>query len=209
MQNLYHFNGTDLTTDFSGNSRTLTKTGTVNNVAGKFGNCASATWNLTNNLRLASGGFNPGTGAFSMGCWFKKASPPTNDYSPTIIAIGLNTSRAWLGAVKTTGYAIFGTYDGTSSDVTTTINICDDKWHFVVITRAGTTHKILVDGVATTSTLTARNINATSFDIGQHQDGVNYDIIGDASMDEIFVFNKALSDAEVRKWYAWSKGKYL
>lgn len=207
VQNLYHWNS-DTTTDSSGNSRNLTQTGTVANQMEKFGKGVSADWKLAN--RLTGVSFNPGTGTLSLAIWFKKNGAPLNDYTPTIMAIGTTSARAWIGVDKTTGYAHFGSYDGANTNVATTKNICDNVWHFIIGVRSGTNHYLYVDGVQVGYISgTARNINATTLNFGQHQDGVDFDVIGQAELDEAMISNVALSASEIRKWYAWARGRYI
>lgn len=191
--------------DHSSKGRTLTQNGTVTFPEAKFSNGASATFNGTNNLVATS--ITPGTGAVSFGCWFKKSSPPTVDYSPTILNFG-DGNRLYLFASKTQGYACFGTYDGTATDTISSVPVCDDVWHHLMCVRNGTTHIMYVDGVAVaTVTGTARNANGTTIRIG-NVDNAN-DYIGAAIVDETCVFSRALTAAEVLDLYQNSFTNYL
>jgi hypothetical protein len=188
--------------DISTHVRTLSASGTAgtltNWVACKYGLGVSVAWSYTNRLYNASQ-YNPGTGAFSFGCWFLKNGVPTNNYAPTFMMIG-NTDgnpRAYLIAAKNTGYAGFYSFDGTSTNVDSTLNICDNVWHLVIGTRSGTSHLLYVDGIQVGSTTgTARNINSTYFGLAGQYSGD--DQIGQASIDDVFYFSKELTIDEIR-----------
>lgn len=193
------------------NGKTLTANGTVTYGAAKINNGASATWNdtnyLTNSSLLAS---NLGTGDITMACWFKKSTPSTQDYTPTIMSLGVNSGasnyRIYLVTEKTTGYAILASYDGTGTNVSSTVNIANNSYHYVVGTRSGTTMKIYVDGTEVASaTGTARNITGNSLKIGTVGGGI-YDVLGDATIDEVGIWNRALSSTEVTALYNSGNG---
>lgn len=208
LQNLYHLNS-GLLTDYSGNNRHLTLNGTVTNPEGKFGNCASATWNNSN--KLTGSTVSIGTGDFTIGCWFKKSTPSTLDYTPTFMMVGslaIGLARMYLISGKTTGYFGCYTFDGASTNVDTTKNICDNVWHYVVGIRSGTNMYNYVDGAQLgTVSGTARNINATDFVIG-HQNNATNDFIGDAMIDEVFFYNVAKDAKWVRTQYGVGRGKW-
>jgi hypothetical protein len=93
---------------------------------------------------------------------------------------------------------------------TGTINIMDGKWHHVVMTYDGsqsaTGHKLYVDGVQDTAAvpdednLTGSIIDlSTYFSIGSRSGGLNY---FDGSIDEVSVWDRELSSADVLNLYA-------
>lgn len=77
-----YYRAEDLT-DSSSNSKTLTKTGTVNNSAAKYNNGFNATFTDATNHLANTTVLTPGTGDFTIGCWFSKSAAPTNDFTPT------------------------------------------------------------------------------------------------------------------------------
>lgn len=173
-----------------------TVVGTVNLATGMFGNCLSATFDNSNkiyNTSIAA----VGTTDLSVGCWFKKSSPGTNDYTPTIFSLGIG-HRAYLVAAKTTGYAAFYTYDGSATNVDSTVNICDGNWHHIVGTRASTIHTLYIDGeIVGSTTGTARNLNNVGYVIGGNNDAIA-DWIGAALIDDLFVITAAISKSDVK-----------
>jgi hypothetical protein len=86
--------------------------------------------------------------------------------------------------------------------VTPTINLRDGKWHHCAATYKNGTQKLFVDGKkagedAYSGTLFA---NATPIAIGGHNFGsYHHPWIGD--VDEVFIYERALSDAEVKALY--------
>lgn len=210
LENYYRF---DDLNDSSGKSRTLTNPGnsSVGNVGTLFGDFAyGSDWGLANNLNADT--FAVGTNAITFGCWILKNGASTADYAPTFMVIG-STNRLYLVANKTTGYANFLTYDGSSTNVTlsTNVNICDNAWHLVVGVRNGTSHKLYVDGVEVGSgTGTARTISVNKVAIGNNHDNT-YDKIGTCAMDDAFVFSRALSATEVKNLYngTWNTSNFF
>lgn len=177
----------------------MTPAGTITTDSnGKYDKGISATWSPTNKIWSTNFGFTPSTGNFSMGCWFKKSSAPTNDFTPTLMAIGTTGSpRAYIVISKTNGYAFFYFYDGSYIQVTSTKAVCDNAWHHIVGVRDGTSHLLYVDGIVVGSqTATAKNITGTTFIVGGVNDGT-YDNLGAAVLDDLFVFSRALSEREI------------
>jgi len=187
---VYHLNTTN---DSTSNGKNLTTAGTVSSATGKIGGGASADWNATNHYRnTALLGSNLGTSNASFSCWFKKASAPTNDFTPTIMRLG---DRIYVVATKTTGRAKFLTFDGVSgyTETGSVTDICDDSWHHLVGVRNGTNVAIYVDGsLSSDNTDTVRSISGDEFNIGTTRNAT-YDNLGNATIDETRVLTSALS----------------
>lgn len=188
------FLDTDIRPELKGNFN-FTKTGTVNLVAGKYDKCASATFSNANKLTNTSVTA-PGTGDLTISAWFQKASAPSNDFTPTIVAWG-TANRAYLVATKTNGYAAFYTWDGAATNAISTTAICDGLWHSLICVRSSTSHVIYVDGISAANTTgTARNCNSTTTCVGGGNDAT-FDWIGAALIDDVAFFNRALTAAEI------------
>jgi len=183
--------------DSSTNGKNLTKNGTVNNIAAKFANGFSADFSTTNNLTNATV-YAPGTGDVTLGCWFKKNGAPTADFSPHILSLGTATGtiRCSIGAGKTTG-AFFSQFVNSGTDTASTaVNVCDDVFHFLVMTRNGTSVKTYIDGLSVGSGATSsKDISDDILTIGYN--GSGYDYIGQALIDDVFVLSRALSASEI------------
>ena len=210
--NLENYYRLDTTADSSGKGRTLTAVGSVSvgNTGGKFGNCAfSSQWDKTNHYYATT--FAVGANTVSLGCWFLKNGAPTNDYEPTIMAIG-NTNRVYLTVIKNTGYASFSTFENgnyTNVTLSTNVNICDNVWHLVVGVRDGTSVKLYVDGnLVGSGTGTARTVDANVFNLGQN-DSTGINSMPNAYIDDAFVFSRALSATEISKLYNGNSGIFF
>jgi len=142
------------------------------------------------------------SGAFSISLWAYSAASGVDQY---LVCKGLASSSAKSYYVKitTTGAVAFGTSSNGSSysAVTTTATPFGTAgWHHVVITKTSNVGNIYVDGVLSkTGTVTSALYNSAdplalgiSVDSGgSFQEGLN------GIMDDVRVFNKLLSAAEV------------
>lgn len=186
--------------DSSSNGKNLTETGTVNHAAAKFNNGFSANFTDTTNHLVNTSVYTPGTGDITLGTYFQKNGASTTDYTPTAIYIGNDGGGRKIAIIidKTTGYMHGGQYDGSSSDVSSTTNVCDNVQHLLILTRIGTAFKIYVDGTQVGSaTVTARDITGGELHIGFGGTGSAADYIGNALFDDIFVMSRGLSAAEI------------
>jgi len=191
-------------TDSSGNGKTLTKTGTVNTATGKIDNGHSAAWSASNNLKhLTVFSSNLGTGDVTLAAWMLQ-NGQSNSYNPSIVSVG-TLNRVYLTTTTTNGYAGFYGYDGGSLYATSTTAVSNNAWHHLVGVRNGTSVKIYVDGVERGSnTGTARNVNATGVYLGSRLDA--NDNLGSATLDEVGVWNRALTAAEITDLYNGGAG---
>ncbi|HBA73399.1 MAG TPA: hypothetical protein DCZ63_14780 [Geobacter sp.] len=186
--------------DGSGNGKTLTANGTISFVAGVTGTAASGNFGSSNWLSHTSILATPiGTSDFTVSVWFKKATPPTADFGPCILDIGVpdRSTTIRLAAGKTTGYASFLTYNAGEYPASSTVNICNDNWRHLCGVRIGATLFLYVDGVlVATASGAAHNITASNFRVGQDGAGA-YDVLGPATVEDIQVytnFGAGLSD---------------
>lgn len=192
-------------TDSSGNGKTLTKTGTVNAATGKIDNGHSATWSSSNYLSNTSVfGSNLGTGNVTLAAWMLQ-NGQSNQYNPTIVTVG-TLNRVYLTTTTTNGYAGFYGYDGATLYATSTTQVSNNAWHHIVGVRNGTSVKIYVDGAEVGSTTgTAVNVNATAVYLGTRVDA--NDSLGSATLDEVGVWNRALTAAEITDLYNGGLGR--
>lgn len=123
-----------------------------------------------------------------------------------------------LGGPGNFGYALgfysinkkiyFDTYDGSSTrdGLASDVTINDNSWYFIAATWDGTTSpntkKIYIDGALAgqqTSTISELGIASTNFEIGVGpNDGLSY---FDGKIDDIRVYNRALSEDEIQIIY--------
>lgn len=197
LQAYYRFESGALTTDSSGNGKTLSQGGTVNVGTGKWGGSASANWNTSNNLAVNLTGSAIGLANFSIVASIKMASAPTNDYSPTIISHG-SGNRAALHIGKNNGCPQFMIYNGSGMYITSPTSVCDGNWHRIVGVRNGSTGYLWVDGVLIGSATGAnKNVDGAVTYFGNHGDPT-YDNLGNAELDDVAFFNIALTPDQVK-----------
>ncbi len=97
-----------------------------------------------------------------------------------------------------------------SGDSTTkTYTIVSDVWYNIIVTHTGTTTEIFVNGVSLGSA-TDQAINTANFDtnvIGAYFGGGGYYYSG--SIDEVRIYNRALSAGEITSLYEETKHRYI
>jgi len=148
-------------------------------------------------------------GSSSVSAWFKTtmttrgaiyAEGSTADGNPFFI-IDHNNVNCTVGNIR------FGTRNNTGTGLdtlcTTGLSINNGKWHQVVGTFNGTTKTIYIDGVSkVTSTPTIGPQTTNSFQIGALQSGsATQSLLFSGSIDDVRVYNRALSSTEVTQLY--------
>jgi len=134
-------------------------------------------------------------------------------------AMGLNGGYygGWYINNDANGYPLLTSWKNTGSGaghfarVTGTVNVCDDKWHFVAITQDGTNLKIYIDGVWSATTAWAY-YNAygtnTSCRLGCYwcagESSANTEFLTN-KLDDFAIFSKALSETEQYQLFIESK----
>ena len=147
------------------------------------------------------------TNDFSYSMWFKSSTASKSLFST--VGDGNNDIRIVLDS--TDCYQVFvrdnsGNTDGWWESTT---EVQDDEWHHLVVVRNTTADKyyIYVDGVLD---MTGDDVATTDIDLSTEplwiggQQGSSIDLVG--CMDEVLVFNKALSSTEVLGLYNQGSG---
>ena len=202
-QDMAGTNAYDKSTSFA----TGTITGTVTRVTGKLGQAISVdgssryvTINHQNSINFAN------TDDFTIGFW-TKFNPQTVS-SAIILEKWDGTAGGYSYTVRANsdGTIFFARYDGGNApQVSSLTSISDNKWHNVVVEhiRSSKTMLIYIDGVRdNSSTYTTLNtITSTSnLCIGRRCDG-NAQTLFNGSIDDLRIYNRALSAAEVKQLY--------
>lgn len=199
--------------DVSGNGRNLSNKGAVPFAVGINGNANTAALfagATTQALYISDTGaadpFRIRTGSF--GAWMRTAKRLTQQ----------SILGKWNGSTNQRGYelqtdptnntaVVFISWDGTSyTQVNGVTNICDDAWHFVVITADGLQICIYVDGVLEGFQVTSGwpvfgssapiNIGAVSADAATAAAQPHF-----GRVDEAFITSDVLSEEQVRNLY--------
>lgn len=192
---LYHCEGSG--TDSSGNGNTATFSNVTTGAAGKVGSFAwsfdttAAYATLTTQVSLA--------GDHTFACWFYNLGPDTvyrsgttdNPPSTILFIVEAITGRlgVWNGSFQDSGFTM------RAADFT--------GWHHLVAVGSGTTTRMYVDGiyVGTVAVKLATNIKYVGNSVGQTQRFAD-------RMDEIAIWTRALSQAEVETLYINQAGTY-
>ena len=150
--------------------------------------------------------------SFTISLWMKTNTDQANNLNNIMIGQKSNTGGAqlawFIGIEKGSGKIIVGLNDSDDPSYTSfvgdNIAVDDDQWHHVACVRDGASHttKIYVDGVLDHTDNTVYN---TAFNTGSQPVTIgslnwnNY--VYDGSLDEVSVFDGALSEAQIKKLY--------
>jgi len=188
----YNFDeGAGLTTaDYSGNSNT----GTLVNASwtkGKAGNALS--FNGNNSYATTPGAALPAMNtALSIAYWLSTNSKPTS--LQPVVSLGNDVQQMSIQA----GYrdSKIGVWQNPGSWLVTSTPPSARAWHHVAYTYDGQIHRLYVDGVeVSTSTITPSAAVSTNLQIGRILNGSDF---LKASLDELRVYNRALTAAEIQ-----------
>jgi hypothetical protein len=149
-----------------------------------------------------------GGGDFTVSVWTNHAANSAVDgmwWSYAVIDTGqLVIDVGGTGAAPTPVYATLHLFDtgaevGAVRDTTVDFRAASnvDVWHHIVAYRRGTTIGVVVDGVETTASFTAAIGAPTTFFVGCASTGYHWQ----GSLDELGIWNRALSAAEIAALY--------
>jgi hypothetical protein len=143
------------------------------------------------------------------------SSLPTAKAARTLAGWAQSNSTAggyrWIAAygAPTTDEAMFIGMNGTSlvgggyGDDLSVANFWDTNWHFIVLTYYGTTAKLYADGALLTSAAKTWTLTNTYAYIGRQVNGAEY---WNGAIDQVQIYNYALSATQVTNLYNHSKG---
>ena len=193
--------------DFSGNGNNGTSTNGPTSVSGQVGQALS--FNGTNNYVTIGNPsnlqFDTNT-PFSVSFWVKAPSAATNvgfvTKTPTINGIGWYVwSFSGYNSLR------FSFYNGTTAYVVSTSQIINDgTWHFATVTFDGSQNrsgmKAYFDGdlsgTGTNGAMSFSVLNSNPVNIGARNNNGNF---LNGIMDEVRIYNRALSAAEIKTIY--------
>jgi len=191
-------NPQDLTNN--GNDGTSTGTTIVNSFDGGKAthfNGSNEYINVGNDSSLSFG-----TGDFTLSCWFKF---PTNSKYQIFIDKKLNSGNYdgyTLQITPTNRIGIVLRSDGVTKEVSTPNGYGSSGWHLLTGIRNNDTLKIYVDGILKNSLTGVSGFNgdnSVSLGVGLRTAGLLYDYTG--SIDKVRIFNKALTQLEIKDLY--------
>lgn len=202
----YRFESGALTTDSSGNGYTLTNNNTVGETTGKFGGAADFGSSNTNKSLSISNDLGILGTAITLSCWVKLNTEVASG-SYHFVSQQNNTTDIWFHLSYefnsgTRRLAFKRTRNGVANDeFFYTITLGTSNWYHLILTYDSATVRGYLNGVLVGSVASTGNGSGTtldSFDIGRYNNG-SY---ASALIDDVAVFNRALSAEEVRSLYA-------
>ena len=168
----------------------------VSYVAGKIGNAASFNGSSS---RIDFPSSLPDFNEFSISSWIKTTAHSANQgfiYEQKNTA---NNANIDYKVINSKFHCL--TFNGTTAKgATSDTSVNDGNWHHLVATRSGATIKLYIDGnldktITDGHTIT---IGSDSGVIGRHPSGVAY---FNGSIDEVGIWNRALTSDEITKLY--------
>lgn len=144
----------------------------------------------------ASLGF--GTGDFTICAWVKTTAATGSGSSRDDIVAKGDPSISGYGLASRNSMGLFFTANAGEFQGTSAIN--DDEWHYLVGVRASSDTFLYVDGELEASGTNAENVDTTlNLMIGKHPLKAESYITG--AIDEVCIYNRALSEDEVKQNY--------
>jgi hypothetical protein len=167
-------------------------------IYGKFGRAAQSVAKATASDR----GFPSGTGGKSVGFWMNSSIPGALQ---TIVSFGSQNPNQRINVyINTSGQISVDTW---FTNTAATTNVCDSKWHHIVVTLDGTT-TVYVDGVqdAQFAQTTDTGLNG-EFAIGGESGATTRPYTG--KIDYVSVYKRVLTVLEARQAYRDPFGIFL
>lgn len=202
LQGLWHLSGT---TDSSKNGYNLTNVNTSTFVPGKFNNCAKLVAASAQCFTSSGANLNVTTSQTWM-CWVNFANTGAEKHILGIRNSAGGNLRTIYSAGANNDFRFFISGLGVT-EVTHTTIFTPGLWYSVVgrYDSAANTLAIFVNGVKVqVATSGSPSAVTGNFAIGRWGDEAGSEMNG--LMDEVAIFNAALTDAQITNYYAWAKG---
>jgi len=205
--------------DSSGNGNHGTSTNALATTTAKFGNAGDFNTSTNRIDIIDSDTFDFGSNNFTISGWAKingslsssrssivnkwntGASPGTNEWG-----FGVGS-----GSNKTPALTIVS--DSTNYSVISPTEISSDEWHYIVGVRRDDYTYIYVDGVEMSSTyvgdIVIDSVAGRKLYLGNIYNNGSQNYSFDGLLDEIRIYNRALSNREIRDLYNWAPGPLL
>lgn len=201
LRGYWTFNGT--AADSSGNGRNLSTFGSASFGSGLFGQALVLPGNNSSYAQQAANdtAFDLGSGDFTIQLWVKFTSASREQ---TLIEKFTGSSGpGWT--LTTPGGNSLQFYAGVTT-LTASAALTTGVWHTVVVRRSGTAFTMYYDGslVASNSSASAISASANPILIGKRNSGDGRDFSLNGTLDEVAVWNRALSAAEIGE--VWNGG---
>ncbi|MFA5061270.1 MAG: LamG-like jellyroll fold domain-containing protein, partial [Candidatus Pacearchaeota archaeon] len=172
-------------------------------VTGKYSGGYSFTRASSQYISMGSSTNNVDSNVYSISVWVKKDTAQTGDWQ-SIVARGQN---GYLMTGRNTGSVTFGKQAASSSQLTSTgTPMANTNWHHLVGTYNGSRLRFYIDGVFDSYLDNTHTYDHTK-DLRIGGD-VTYGEYFGGTIDELMIFDRALSDSEVSQIYMSNLQKY-
>ncbi|MBL4658036.1 MAG: DUF2341 domain-containing protein, partial [Flavobacteriales bacterium] len=142
-----------------------------------------------------------GTGDFSISIWVNGANLAVGGDNAFVDKYVSDSDYGWMLKERSGGVALLTNAGGSWEQTFGTNFIDDGAWHHVVASRSSTGNKIItIDNVQDLNyTTTARDVSSTrDLEIGRAS---TYNAYMEATIDEVYIYNKVLTTAEIADLY--------
>lgn len=199
----YRFEASALTTDSSGNSKTLTNNNTVAEGTGVYGGCADFTaassqyFSTSGNIGIS------GNGARSVVFWVKSSTAARMEY----VGWGAGSTNAAfvLGSDSSSEFYVIA-YG--ANDINTTYPMNTGSWIHVAVTHDGTNTRLYFNGQYHSTYARTYNTTDSVLNIGRQiyaDAGPQYYYLN-GSIDDLAIFSTALSADQIKELY---EGRFI
>lgn len=184
-----------VTNDLSGNGYVGTLVGgAIFNAGGKYSFAIDL--NGAGKVTLGNGLFDLAT--VTVCCWIKTSGVGATD--KRLVTTGSENTNKWILTINEANYVLMAASAAFHACPSSNAVVNDGVWHFIV--GVSNPESLYVDGVLQTSTHTDSHSQEAGFKIGSR--GSTYAYIG--LMDEVMIFNRALSVLEILELYKLQYG---
>lgn len=180
-----------------GNTGTLYKSPT--SVAGQISNALSFD-GASQYIQSGAAPIPPGATALTIACWIKGRAPGANPNGTIISSWGYS-----YGFTFNSGGPVAFVGGGSYSDgVKSSRNVDDGKWHYLAGTWDGATGSLYIDG--SLDNAAALYMNTWNFSAVVLAGPANYYGYYSGIIDDVRIYNRALSAVEIANQYQWPTG---
>jgi hypothetical protein len=184
--------------DKSGTGNNMTNNGATSGVAGKINQAFD--FDSTDDLvKTSATGLPAINGSQTLSAWFKVDSNPAGANNLVVLRTSADSAANQLVMVS----GNIGMYKWGGGTIITTTAPTAGEWHLFTWTNDGTTNRLYIDGVEKTNNTTALQSGSVGTIYFSTYNGTSEAY--DGLLDEVRIYNRALSAAEVTQLYNASK----
>jgi trimeric autotransporter adhesin len=205
-----YFPFTGNTNDASGNNRNGAITGSISPTTDRFGVANQAyafNGSVSSKITVSNWNILTGNAPRTMMVWFK-----TKVVNPTRYNMFLTWGTNQISASSALGTLANNTINGekylgfwgynNNLFITEQLQYYDDQWHLIVVTFDGSNLSLFIDGAFITNKTTTLSTASSALIIGNSRfDNEGFDVSMTGSLDDIRIYNRALTANEVQQTY--------